>query len=80
MLPMETPKPKFIDSFWTFLVATLFVGPFALPLLWRNPRYKRSTKIIGSVVVLAFTALLIWFATSVMKPFMDDLDELMKLQ
>ena len=36
----------------TVVIAFLCVGPFALPLVWFNPRYSRNTKIIVSVIVI----------------------------
>lgn len=56
-----TPVPgkvKIIDNIWTFVVAFLFVGPLALPLLWRNPTISRRVKIAGTVGALIFTAAL----------------------
>ncbi|MFH1837203.1 MAG: zinc ribbon domain-containing protein [Candidatus Omnitrophota bacterium] len=35
------------------VIAFLCVGPFALPLLWINPRYKRNSKILISILVLS---------------------------
>jgi hypothetical protein len=57
--PPPTPEKKVrvIDSLWTFLVAVACLGPFALPLLWRNPRYSITTKVAASVAVILFT----WF-------------------
>ncbi len=49
-----------LNNVWTFILGVLLIGPFALPLLWRNPKYSRSTKVLWSVIVLAFTAFLIW--------------------
>ncbi len=57
-------KGRVIDSFWTFLVATAVLGPFALPLLWRNPRYKVTTKVAASVAVILFTYFLVKFANT----------------
>jgi hypothetical protein len=58
---MQKPgKQKWLESIWTFLGAVLLIGPFALPLLWKNPRYSRTTKIAVSVLVTLFTLLLIW--------------------
>ena len=37
------------------VIALLSVGPLALPLLWWNPRYKRLTKIIWTLLVLVLT-------------------------
>jgi hypothetical protein len=68
------PKVRIIDSFWTFLVATAVLGPFALPLLWRNPRYKVSTKIIASIAVILFTVWLVNFATEYLNKTLQDLN------
>ena len=45
-----------------FVILLLFfvLGPFALPLLWQSPDFKRSTKIIITVLLLAVTGWLIW--------------------
>jgi hypothetical protein len=69
----EKPKVKIIDSLWAFLVATAVMGPLALPLLWRNPRYKVSTKVAGSVAVIAFTYFLIHFAATFLDNMYNDL-------
>lgn len=37
------------------VVAFLCVGPFALPLLWINPRISRKSKVITTVLVLIVT-------------------------
>lgn len=74
-------KVRVIDSLWTFFIALAVVGPLALPLLWRNPRFKVRTKLYGSVVVVAFTLFLVWvlgaFLDSTMQQ-MKELQELMK--
>lgn len=36
----------------SLIVAFLCVGPFALPLIWLNPRFSQKTKIIASVVII----------------------------
>jgi len=73
------PKPvKVIDSLWTFLIAVAVAGPFALPLLWRNPRFKVSTKVIASTAVIAWTYLLTKMATSVFTDLLDQYQEILK--
>jgi hypothetical protein len=54
-------KVRVIDSLWTFFIAVAVVGPFALPLLWRNPRFRPSTKILGTIVIALVTWFCIWF-------------------
>ena len=49
----------------SLVIAFLCVGPFALPLLWFNPRFSRKTKIIISVIVIILSYYLgILFADS----------------
>ena len=48
-------KSKWYFSKATFIMALLCVGPFALPLLWFNPRFTMARKILVSVIVLILT-------------------------
>lgn len=57
--PEQRPR-RWIDSYWTFFVAAALVGPFALPVLWRNPKFSKQAKWILTVLVLALTGFLIW--------------------
>jgi len=49
------PKTKWYYSASFIVIALLVVGPFALPLLWKNPKYKVITKVIITIVVIAVT-------------------------
>ena len=51
------PKPptKWYYSTAAIVTSLLVVGPFALPLVWYNPKYTLVTKIIITVVVLGGT-------------------------
>jgi hypothetical protein len=77
--PTETPpqkkKVRVIDSLWTFFVATAFLGPFALPLLWRNPRFKVRNKILGSLVIILLT----WALMKIFGDVLSDLDKQIEL-
>lgn len=44
----------------TFWLGVLLVGPFALPLLWRDERKSTTTKVIISIAVIALTVVLLW--------------------
>jgi len=74
---MEPKKPKVIDSLWTFFIAVMVAGPFALPLLWRNPRFSVTTKVFGSVVVIVYTVLLTKLATGVFSDMMAQYQEIL---
>ncbi len=41
------------------VIAFLSVGPLALPLVWVNPRFNKTSKIIISVVVVILTYFMI---------------------
>ena len=53
------PKSSWSPSTATIVILMLFIGPFALPLVWANQRYKRVTKVVITVVVLIVTAVLL---------------------
>ena len=48
-------KGKWYFSMATFVTALLCVGPFALPLLWFNPRFTLKRKVIVSIIVVILT-------------------------
>lgn len=41
------------------VIALLSIGPLALPLLWFNPRLRRLSKIVMTIVILILTYLLV---------------------
>ena len=73
-------KVKVIDSLWTFAVAVAFAGPFALPLLWRNPRFSIRTKLLGSVFILVLTGALLWMTEVIFKDTYNRIHEFQELQ
>jgi hypothetical protein len=51
MLVKKQPEKWYFKS-TSLLMAFLCVGPFALPLLWLNPRFSRNKKIAISLIVI----------------------------
>ena len=49
------PKTKWYYSTSAVVIGLLCLGPLALPLVWANPKYKVTTKIIITIVVIAVT-------------------------
>ena len=49
------PKTKWYFSTSVVVIALFSVGPFALPLVWVHPRYKRITKIILTIGIIGFS-------------------------
>ncbi len=51
------PKAKWYFSTSVVVMSLLSVGPFALPLVWIHPHYKRITKIILTIGIIGFSIL-----------------------
>lgn len=69
---MKEKKKAGLDrATWAFIFAVLIAGPFALPLLWANPRYTRATKVFWSLVVVILTVLLVFFSAEAMQFFIQ---------
>ena len=49
---MSLDPSKWYFKTYSFVIAFLCVGPLALPLVWINPRYKRSKKVFITVITL----------------------------
>jgi lipopolysaccharide export LptBFGC system permease protein LptF len=75
----EDKKVRVIDSFWTFAIAVAFVGPLALPLLWRNPRVSRQWKVIGTVFIIVFTIFLLWISGKSLSNTWDQVQQIREM-
>jgi uncharacterized protein (DUF983 family) len=53
------PSKKWQYSTPVIVLALLTLMPFALPLVWRHPRYSKQTKWVISIVTVIFTIILI---------------------
>ena len=66
-------KGKWYFATSAVVIALLCAGPFALPLVWFHPRYKTSTKVIVTAIVIVGTAVLcyisVWLYTMLLEPF-----------
>lgn len=51
-------KPKWFFKKSSLIVGFLMVGPFILPLIWLNPKYSNSKKILLSGVVIVVSIIL----------------------
>ena len=74
----EPPKKQVVwHQKTTFLIiALLSVGPFALPLLWANPRYSMANKILWTLITLALTFVLVSYSVTAVQTLMRRYKEL----
>lgn len=55
LVESHQPKTKWYFSTSVVVIALLSVGPFALPLVWLHPLYKRVTKIILTIIIIGLS-------------------------
>ena len=71
----STPKTKWFYTTPVVIFALVCLGPLALPLVWFNPKYKLTSKIIITAIVavltLFFTYLLAFMYSLIMKQITD---------
>lgn len=60
----------------SIVLAVLFIGPFALPLVWFHPRYKAGTKVMVTLIVIGLTLLLSLLMVGLSSEVMTQLEEL----
>ena len=54
------PRSRWYHNVWLVLIALFFVlGPFGLPLVWTNPRFSRTVKLILTAAMALYTIFLI---------------------
>jgi hypothetical protein len=56
----------------------LSFGPFALPLIWWHPDYKRSTKTIWTIGITTLSIVTAWIIWALFKELMKYLPDLMQ--
>jgi len=49
---VNKPQGKWYFKTSTLVIAFLCIGPFALPLVWFNPRFSQKAKIIISAIII----------------------------
>lgn len=64
-------KTRWYYSTITVIIAVLAVGPFALPLVWRNPRYSFVTKLAVTVGIIGLTVTLCYIMVAMYTYMLD---------
>jgi len=54
-------KPKWYFRKSSSIVGFIFIGPFVLPLIWFNPHYSSTKKVVATVIIVILSAI-IWGA------------------
>ena len=69
-------KPKMYQSTGALILALLTVGPFAIPLIWTNPKYSKTVKILLTVGILGVTVWLGWMVYHTMTRTLEQVREM----
>ena len=69
-------KAKWQESTFAVVFALLCLGPFALPMVWRNQRYSVTVKTVISIVVLAVTIGLVMLVFILVNHILGQISEL----
>ena len=60
----------------TWVIAFLFVGPFAIPLVLLNPNYSLLKKVIISIIMIAVTIFLAYAVADLYNSLMNQVNQL----
>jgi len=58
--PRDHSQVRWYHTRYGIAFALVLLGPFALPLVWSNPRYSVATKTTVTILILVLTALLVY--------------------
>jgi len=67
-------KGKWCFATSAVVIALLCAGPLALPLVWFHPRYRTSTKLIVTAIVIVGTAALCYISVRLYTILLGRLD------
>jgi hypothetical protein len=77
LAPGRPTSPKwYYRPMWVLVLLFLVLGPLALPYLWRSPSFSRSWKVVLTVLVVAYVALLVDEAIRVLRAITSEMDML----
>ncbi|MEI6634720.1 MAG: hypothetical protein WCP22_13025 [Chlamydiota bacterium] len=62
-----TPREAWYLRTSILILSFLAVGPFAIPLVWVNPRFTAAKKAVVTAVMVGVTAALLWLSVYSLK-------------
>lgn len=75
--PPASVKPKWYYNIWFTLFLLFFVlGPLALPMVWKNPRFSQPVKIMLTVSMILFCFVFIKLLTQLYSTVSYQLEQL----
>jgi len=76
-MPKEDEKGKwYLRPISVVLLLFLILGPFGLPLLYKSPKFSRTSKIILTIAVIIYTSYLIFASLEIARQLCSGMGEL----
>ena len=73
-VPTQAPNvPWHLRPLWVLILLFFVLGPLGLPYLWKSPCFSQGMKIVLTIAVLAYTALLLSEVIAVVRTIQDQL-------
>jgi len=72
----NSAKTKWYYTTSTIVIALLCLGPLGLPLVWKNPRYKTSSKLIVTVIIIGVSILFCYLTVNTYFQLMEQIKAL----
>jgi hypothetical protein len=81
MVPMSSSRPPvplkwYYRPLWVLVLLFAVLGPFGLPYLWKSPGFSRNLKIVLTVLVVAYAALLIDETVRIVRVVSNEMNDL----
>ncbi len=73
----EKQPEKWYFKTSTLITAFLCIGPFALPLMWLNPRFSQKAKIITTIIVIIVSYYLAAALINSVKPIIKNYQQIL---
>ncbi len=70
------PGTKWYFDTSAVVIALLCLGPLGLPLVWFNPRYKITTKVVVTVIVIVLAILFSYLVVFMYRNLIEQIEAL----
>jgi hypothetical protein len=78
--PPAPTRPRWYYNVWFVLFMLFFVlGPFGLPLVWKNPSFSRPIKLVLSLIMVLYVVLLVDLSIRIFRVVTNQLDQFQTL-
>jgi hypothetical protein len=75
---LDSAKTRWYHNVWFVLAMLVFVlGPFGLPLVWKNPKFSRGVKWLLTLIMVVYTVWLVDLTVKVFRTTMEQVNHIL---